>query len=333
MNYPNNQRGISLVEVLIALVISLFLLAGTYQVYISNKATFAFTNALAEIQENGRYALDLMAQDLRLTAEWGCIEFDSSDTTNINDTLNGVTVPGYDSAFHDFTGEAAIEGINNAGLNASDTLTIRGGRTGQANVEGPFFAPTSNQLITSATNTIGAGDIVLVARCGANDLLVLTEADIFRVTASLPVNANTQRQLTFSATKSQQFENDAMVIELQTVNYFIAAGASGEPALFRREFNNAPQELIEGVENLQILFGVDSDGDQYPNQYLSADNVLDFDDVVAVRVMLLVRSIDDNVTDTPQTYTYNGATVTANDRRLRQTFSATVALRNRIGSS
>jgi type IV pilus assembly protein PilW len=60
--------------------------------------------------------------------------------------------------------------------------------------------------------------------------------------------------------------------------------------------------------------------------------VLNFNDVVAVRVMLLVRSVDDNVTDTPQTYTYNGVTQTADDRRLRQSFSATVALRNRIGS-
>lgn len=333
MTGVNRQRGISLVEVMIALVISLFLLAGIYQVYIGNKATFAFTNALAEIQENGRYALDLMSQDLRMGAEWGCIEMNPDDTSNINNTLSAATVPNYDAVFYDFTGEQNIEGNNNTGLNGSDTLTIRGGRTGQANVESPFFASTSNQLTIDATGSIGVDDIVLVARCGANDLLIDEEADIFRVTATQLVNGNTQQQLTFSANKSQQFENDAMVIELQTVNYFIAAGASGEPSLFRREFDNAPQELIEGVENLQILYGVDTDGDKYPNQYQAADSVVDFNDVVAVRVMLLVRSIDDNVSDAPQTYSYNGATVTANDRRLRQVFSTTVALRNRIGSS
>jgi len=333
MNGVNRQRGISLVEVMIALVISLFLLAGIFQVYIGNKATFAFTNALAEVQENGRYALDLMAQDLRMVSEWGCIEMDPADTSNINNTLSAATVPGYDPLFHDFTGEEGIEGSNNTGLNGSDTLTVRGGRTSQANVESPFFALTSNQITTNAINSIGVDDIVLVARCGANDLLINEEADIFRVTATLPTNGNTQRLLTFSATKSQQYENDAMVVELQTVNYFIAAGASGEPSLFRREFNNAPQELIEGVEDLQVLYGVDTDNDKYPNQYQAADAVVDFHDVVAVRVMLLVRSIDDNVTDTPQTYTFNGATVTANDRRLRQVFSSTVALRNRIGSS
>jgi type IV pilus assembly protein PilW len=123
-----------------------------------------------------------------------------------------------------------------------------------------------------------------------------------------------------------------MVIELQTVNYTIGVGASGEPALFRQEFNNPPEELIEGVEDMQILYGVDTDNDQFPNQYMSADAVIDFDDVVSVRVMLLVRSIDDFVTEDPQTYTYNGVTTTPADRRIRQVFSSTIALRNRIGS-
>ena len=328
----NSQRGISLVEILVALVISLFLLAGIVQVYTGNKTTFKFTNALAEIQENGRFALETMSQELRLTGEWGCILFDPDDTSNINNTLAAATVPGYDPNFHDFTGEDGISGTNNTGLNGSDNLTIRGGKPGQTNVESPFYAAASNRLTTDAINTIGVGDFVLVARCGANDLLIPEEADILRVTSSQPINGNAQRDLTFSSTKSQQYENDAMLIELQTANYSIAAGASGEPALFRQEFNNPAEELVEGVEEMQILYGVDTDNDDFPNQYLSADAVPDFDDVVAVRIMLLMRSVDDFVTETPQVYTFNGQQVIPNDRRIRQVFSTTVALRNRIGS-
>ena len=48
--------------------------------------------------------------------------------------------------------------------------------------------------------------------------------------------------------------------------------------------------------------------------------------------MLLVRSIDDFVAEAPQTYSFNGAQTTPADRRLRQVFTATIALRNRIGS-
>ena len=46
------QWGISLVEVLVAMVISLFLLSGIIQVYLTNTASYSFTNAISRIQEN-----------------------------------------------------------------------------------------------------------------------------------------------------------------------------------------------------------------------------------------------------------------------------------------
>lgn len=331
----SKQFGLSLVEVLVALVISVFLLGGIVQVYVGNKATFKFTNALAEIQENGRFALETISQDLRLAREWGCIAFDPTDTGNINDTLGAGNPAGYDTDWHDFLGEPAIEGVNGAA--APDTLTIRGGKPGTANVRSEStsnaFQTAGEQWIhTTPINTIAAGDIILIARCGANDLLIDAEADIQRVTGidnSNPV----QTRINLGAAKSQMYQNDATVIELQSVQYTIANGANGQPSLFRSEFGNN-QELVEGVQDLQILYGVDTDNDDYPNQYLTANAVgaANFDDVVAVRVMLLMRSLDDNVTETSQTYTFNGATVTPGDRRIRQSFTTTVALRNRVGS-
>ncbi|MDJ0827971.1 MAG: PilW family protein [Rhodobacter sp.] len=331
MSKLNRQLGISLVEVLVALVISLFLLAGIVQVYTGNKQTFAFTNALAEIQENARFAMEIMSQDLRLAGEWGCIAFNSADTTNINDTLNAGNVAGYNTDYHDFVGEESIEGENGTGLNGSDTLTIRGGKPSQTNVEGPFTTSTTQNIFTDTTNTITAGDIILVARCGANDLLIAAEADILPVTSVVVGTTSDQRRINLGANKSQQFENDAMVIELQTVDYDIQNGAGGGPALFRSEFGVA-QELVEGVQDMQVLYGIDNDSDQFPNQYVTADLVTDWEEVVAVRISLLMQSIEDFVTEDPQTITFNGVTSTPGDRRIRQVFTTTVALRNRIGS-
>ena len=125
MRRVSKQMGISLVEILVALVISLFLLAGIVQVYVGNKATFAFTNALAEIQENGRFALDSMSQDLRLANEWGCIRPRGGVNPNVEDTLDAFTVPGYNSDFHDFLGEDPIEirGLEHQ-LRVSDELDL-----------------------------------------------------------------------------------------------------------------------------------------------------------------------------------------------------------------
>jgi type IV pilus assembly protein PilW len=217
-------------------------------------------------------------------------------------------------------------------LKGSNTLTLRGGKPGQTNVESPFLVATDQRLYTDTINTIGGGDIILVARCGTNDLLVDAEADILAVDSVVPGINALQRLINIGADKSQQFENDSIVIELQTVTYSIAAGASGEPALFRSEFGDA-QELVEGVENLQVLYGVDSDSDDFPNQYVTSNKVIDFEDVVALRIDLLMRSLNDFVTDDPQTYSFNGVQTTPADRRIRQVFSTTIALRNRIGAS
>jgi type IV pilus assembly protein PilW len=336
LHNQTKQSGISLVEILVALVISLFLLGGIVQVYVGNKTTFAFTNALAEVQENGRFAVDMISQDLRLAGEWGCINFDPSDTSNVNNTLSGATVPTYNPDLHDFHSEEGIEGTENDGLNGSDSLTIRGGKTVQANIVSPFKAPADQTLVTTVATSIEVDDIVLVQRCGANDLLIAEEADILRVTAvDHTLGAGTQSSISLSASKSQQYENDASLIELQTVTYSIQAGASGEPALFRADFGN-DQELVEGVENMQILYGIDTDipGDQFANRYVDSTLVgANFQNVVAIRVMLLMRSIDDFITEAPQTYTFNGpAPILAPDRRIRQVFSTTIALRNRTGS-
>ena len=131
---------------------------------------------------------------------------------------------------------------------------------------------------------------------------------------------------------SQTYGSDSSLFELQTVTYSVQPGASGEPALWRSE-NGVDIELIEGIEQMQILYGLDTDDDDHANQYVTIDNVPDTFDVMAVRLMLLVRSEADFVAEDNQAYNFNGANVTAVDRRLRQVFTTTIALRNRVGSS
>jgi type IV pilus assembly protein PilW len=90
------------------------------------------------------------------------------------------------------------------------------------------------------------------------------------------------------------------------------------------------QPLIDNVENLQILYGIANPNNASAQRYLTAANVAanQWDDVVSVQISLLLRSVEDNLTTKPQTYTFNGVTVTPNDRRLRQVFTTTVNLRN-----
>jgi type IV pilus assembly protein PilW len=337
-----HQRGISMVEILVALVISVFLLGGIVQIYVANKATFRFTDAISRIQENGRFAMDIVAEDLRMAGFWGCAIFDPDDTDNIVNNLN-VASAGYDPVLHDFVGQGAIQGTENDGLNGSDSFSLRGSKPNQANVRPPYNVATSDSIQVTANDYLDSGDIVMVSNCRG--------ADIFQVT-NVTNGANASQEAVVHNTGSgspgnynpgscggggnahclsQTYGSDAALFELQSVTYTIAAGASGEPALWRSE-NGTNVELVEGVEEMQLLYGIDDDNDKYANQYVASNAVADMNDVIAVRLMLLMRSEDDLVAEAPQTYTFNGNTVTPADRRLRQVFTTTIGLRNRIGS-
>ena len=84
------------------------------------------------------------------------------------------------------------------------------------------------------------------------------------------------------------------------------------------------------MENIQILYGEDTDSDKKPNRYVSAAGVSDFDHVIAVRVSLLIQTNEENLVKGNQSLQFNGAMVNFNDGRLRKVFTTTIALRNRL---
>jgi len=345
MKYLKHQHGISLVEILVALVISLFLLAGIIQVYVANKSSYGFTNSISRIQENGRYAMELMAQDLRMAGFFGCAVFDTEDDASMDSIVNNLDTAGngYDPELYDFLEQDLVEGSDNDGLNGSDSITLRGALPGQATVMPPYNLNLSANIHITQPSDVQAGDIIMISNCRG--------ADIFQVTnATSSADANTQAVVhntgvadpgpgnynpdtcTAGHCLSQAYGADSSVFKLQTVTYTIAVGESGEPALWRSS-NGVNEELIEGIEQMQVLYGVDTTDDDHPNQYMIATNVVSWYDVMSIRLMLLVRSAAVQVVEAPQVITYNGVTATAADNRLRQVFTTTIALRNRIGDA
>ena len=67
-----HQRGISFVEVLVAMVIGVIILAGVMQSMLTNQRNTAWSDDVAFVQENARYALETLARDIRWAGYWGC---------------------------------------------------------------------------------------------------------------------------------------------------------------------------------------------------------------------------------------------------------------------
>ena len=95
------------------------------------------------------------------------------------------------------------------------------------------------------------------------------------------------------------------------------------------------QQIIDGVENMQVLYGVDSDLDRVADMYIPANTVTangDWPQVVSVRIALLLSTVDSAI-NIPDTTVYNllGTPVGPfNDSLRRQVFTTTVAFRNQL---
>ncbi len=348
-NLITKQNGLSLIEILVALVISLFLLGGIIQVYLGNKATYTFSDASSRVQENGRFALDLITTDTRLAGFFGCVNV-SRNSELVQNHLNTAS-PNFNPNIHRFTTLPPIEVTANGGINNSDDLTIRGSKPGQANISTTLAKPGSASIQVTGRTQFRDNDIILITNCWTSDIFeansVTTVAGVSTITHTLAAPANTPGNMELNDCaaglhclhdnsidranlESGYTANNSSAYSLQNVKYSIqpAASGNGEPALWREE-NGNNQELLEGVERMIILYGVDNDGDGTPNQYLASDAVVDLDEVTSIRVFLVVRSDRDNVMDANQSYILNGVAINTPDRRLRQVFSTTIDLRNR----
>lgn len=329
----NRYRGFSLVEMMVAMVISLILLAGVVQIYLSSKQSYRLQEGLSRVQENGRFALEFLSRDIRMADFWGCASMD-----NVSNNLN----PAGGAGYIDFD-EGGVSATNNGGLNGSDSITLRGAfSTGMQvlpNGAAGYGPQQSANITINTANALNQCDIVIVADCSSADIFQINNANPNGTgqlvhntgTTCSPGNYNPLPCTGGNAhCLSKIYAGDASIYRVQEIVYSLGAGAQGEPALFRQQNGNAALELVDGIADFQIQYGEDTDGDFTADYYVTANSVVDMGRVVSVRVWVLSRSYEDNLTPASQTYQWENGPVTAADNRLYQVFTSTITLRNRV---
>ena len=129
------QTGLSLVEIMIALLIGLFLLGGVLQIFINSQQTYRMQENLSRLQENGRFAIDFLAHDSRMAGYWGCLSGTNTDITGVD---NNAGVANID----DGTDSITLKGIFNP------TLTTAVACDSPANTDPVYTDPTSTIAYT-----------------------------------------------------------------------------------------------------------------------------------------------------------------------------------------
>lgn len=292
------QSGMTLIEIMIAMVIGLFLLAGVMQIFLGSHQSYRLQDNLSRMQENGRFAMDFLTKNIRMTAHWGCVS-----QANIS---SQVTPNPMD--------QKSISGIDGGSDNAADSLSLNGMLASDIFVNN---ISVDNGLNVNDNSTLQEDDIILVTKKDCS------RGDIFQITGL----GNSNPNITHNGLDNE-YETDAQLYKSHIVTYTIADSV-GVTSLFR-DLNGDNQALVENIENMQILYGEDTNNDKTPDYYVSADQVVDMDNVASIRISLLTVSPDDNLTTESNAYTYNGITTTPTDKRLRHVFSSTIAVRNRL---
>lgn len=365
-----NQRGVSLVELMVAMVLGLIMTAAVMQTYLSTKQTYNLTNGISRLQENARFGHYFITKDLREAGNRGCFtnirnmlrvhppsdylaflkpvsgwEFTGTGRDDSYTIATTLTTPASTSWAGD--GAAPSFLIGNA-IAGSDILSFKSYDALDVVIKDGVNNYRSSSIGTTDAHKIAGDSILLLGDCLQADLFqhtgqgrnssALTAA---RRNRSVPGNTRLTNDVW-----SKDHDSKSKIYSLITTYYFVQQGASGLPSLFRLRTSVIPQagediddsgkeELVEGVESLQVYYGVDTDSDNVPNLYLSADllTATQWDNVVSVRVGLLFQS-NTNATDVDQATNYtllDNITLThaAIDNTLRYAVNSTVKLRNR----
>ncbi|SFM60471.1 PilW family protein [Marinobacter zhejiangensis] len=351
------QRGLSLVELMVALALSTVLILGVMTVYLDSNKTSRVSTSLARIQESGRIGVDIMARDIRMVGFQGCADPMSIGMNIIarfpptldfaQSGLRGWEVD--DSNWADGT-EFDDTAIETRARQGSDVLAVQRGETVPISLTGNMNVPNANLQVEGELGLFEQNDIVLISDC--------ENADLFRITSEPTsgtwahangANSNNDNRL------SQLYNDSARIMRFSSTVYYVADtgrdDTRGNPiyALYRQTDNMlntgaasfTRDELVEGVDSMQILYGERLSTDNI--RFVPADTVgLDMANVVAVKIGLLI-SDPEGTRDVADNLTYAlpgqniapagaaGATVThAGDLRVRKTFETSVNLRNRI---
>jgi len=320
-----NQQGMTLVEMMVAMTIGLVLLGGIITVLSSSQSTYRVNEALARLQENARYAFQLLSRDIRMAGYRGCAG-DGVAVTNVLVDATGFLwrldqpLEGFEA-----TGDPALPSEVTSPLGSRDVIVVRGVEGTGTNV---LSHPSDSAGLSIPSGSgLEINDTVLVSSCQGAAIFQVTGISASGGQDTIEHDGGAGKPNS-TTTLGRTFTGGEMA-RIGTRIYYIRLNPRGIPALYWKRGSEKAEELVEGIENMQIRYGEDTNGDRAADVYRTADQVTDWEAVVSVRIDLLVQSIEDGITSKPQAYTFNGENITPTDRRLRQTFSSVIALRNR----
>ncbi|MFY8298948.1 PilW family protein [Pseudoalteromonas sp. SS15] len=323
------QKGFTILEFLISMFIGFLILGGVIATYVSMKATTRDTMAIGELQETGRLTLSILRRDIEQIGFWGTFyeaEFSVDNTVSESN-------PDPD----------CFGGLNNGSFPDTTPTNFR-----------PIFAEVSdgNEMLGCIDDSKEDTNVIQLKFLEGRQMTPETIT-------------NTNRYYFIAEQEKAQFiTGDAAKNPLPTVNatlwpyshhvYYINEQTLKinnrdivVPVLMRKRLTEngglVTEPIMEGIEDMRMVFGIDSDSDNKVDTYRSTQAMTaelweNTNGILTVQVFLLVRSLeaDADLELESQTYTLglddDKRVHTFTDNYRRTVFTTTIRLNN-VGST
>lgn len=331
MTEMRQQRGVGLIELMVAMLIGLFLILGAVTVFNQSRNTYRASEGVARLQETARLAMDVIESDIRMANYWGMnnradyiinragpsqpppAEFNAQQQTNVS--LCGTAASNWVINLNEYLG-----GSNN-----------------------------SYGLQCAASNYQGGSDVVVIRRANEARPAALDPNRVYlqtsRIQGTLFVpNAACTLPTNPTCIPAAYLPPASESRELEARAYYVSSQSTlrnDVPSLRRKRFANVntavagdailDEEIVSGVEDLQVRLGVDTNGDSNIDQYVNPGGVPGNAAVVSATIWLRVRAEDRDFGHRDQTayqYADMAAAFTPNDNYRRILVSKTIHIRN-----
>ena len=321
------QTGFTLIEVMISLFIGGLVLGGVMFTYIGMKVTTKDTMTIGELQESGRLAINIMQRDIEQIGFWGTY-YEDSFTAGNTSTLPAPT-------------NDCFEGLNNGSF--PDLASSSNFRT--------IYAKTADDTeeLNCINDPIKGTDILQLKFLQGNQLTVEAGTNETQINQNYFIAEQEQAQFVRGVVDQSTLNTNATVCPYSHHTYYITEQtytvnnqSLTVPALMRERLvadEVRAETIMEGVENMRFVFGLDTTNDSRVDTYRSINDMTSTDwenrkGILTVQLFLLIRALqpDPGVKIKNQKYILGEDSdkreLTFTDNYRRTVFTTTIRLNN-----
>ena len=316
----NRQAGFSIVELMIAMLLSMALASAIISVFVNNSYSFKQDESIGRMQDDARHALREIAFDLSMAGHYADLHVPSTVSYDGDLAIGTDCGPSSEVNWMYRATEAATG--NNLSVMALDNAT-------NSAVVAAHSCFISGELLDGT-------DVVSIKRvAGAEAGTLSANAAYLRTNGTVGVmfsgTAPTAPPFAVAPPRADwEFRPS-----IYYIRQFANAPGDGIPTLCRKVLRAAGPSmttecLATGIENLQIEYGIDTTENGRPNVYMTNPTLAQMQDVVAARVFLIGRTtdVDTRYTNTKTYSISNAPAFTPNDGFHRRVFSTSVSIQN-----